>query len=342
MASAAQNIAADRAATMDGNKAAAPDGPTPEGPWAAKTLSPPTDGATAHRSFVWLHGWGQDHNSFNRLTRLLADTGHHQIFDQPGFGATPKLADGAGTADYADALARELDRRGAAGGPRGPHILVGHSFGGRVALQLAQRHPKKVKAVIIIAGAGLPRRRSLRFRLRAMALKMLGRLAALADSLARNAQDTGYRARFQARFGSADYRNAGALRATFVAVVNENLTNVARAVRQPALLLYGSEDSETPPELGARLEGLMPLSRFSELAGFGHLDILDRGAYQVEARIRRFLNDLDPDNRQTRHHGPQTRGGQGSRGSTGSGSNGDNGATAPPDRDPGDREFRTP
>jgi len=238
------------------------------------------------QSFVWLHGWGQDGASMMRLADLFKTEGCHRIYDQPGFGQTDRLPDGAGTEDYADALALELEKIG----PQ-QHIFIGHSFGGRVSVQMAARHPHLVKAIVLIGGAGLKRRRSLAFRLRAATLKLIGRLAGFSDKLF----GTSFREAYAKRFGSADYKNAGPLRQTFVKVVNENLIQEAKAVRCPALLIYGSDDTEAPPEIGRKYEQLMPIARFTEVKGFNHWDILTRGAYQCQALIKSFLKDVRDD-----------------------------------------------
>lgn len=225
---------------------------------------------------VWLHGWGQSGAAMAKLAGLFPGTAH-PIPDLPGFGAEPMLAEGAGTQDYADWLA---DRLGAA-----PAVIVGHSFGGRVAIRLAVRHPDRVRALVLIAGAGLKRRRGPLFRLRAAALRLAGRAARLADRLFGSALHQAFRN----RFGSADYRNAGPLRATFVRTVNEDLAEEARRVGVPVLLLYGADDTETPPEFGRRFAALMPDAELHVLEGFGHLDILGRGAFRCQTLIERFL-----------------------------------------------------
>lgn len=247
-----------------------------EGAWHRLELPQPE---AAPREMVWLHGWGLSGASLERLARLFAAKAQTAVFDQPGFGATPRLFDGAGSADYADALAAQLSPADRS------RILIGHSFGARVALYAAARHPDKVAALVFIAGAGLPKRRGLVWKLRAAALRGLGRLAGLADRLFGGNLKTAY----AARFGSPDYRRAGPLRATFVAVVNEDLSDLARQVTVPVLLIYGSHDSETPPESGRRYDALFPDSELHVLEGFGHLDILDRGAFQCQALIDRFL-----------------------------------------------------
>jgi len=233
-------------------------------------------------SFVWLHGWGYTRAGFQRLAALFQKDGHNNIFDLPGFGETPMLFSGAGTSDYADSLAAQLDKNQR-------HIIIGHSYGGRVAIQLAAKHPKLVKAIILIGGAGVPRRRSIPYKVRAAALKILGKLARISDQLL----GTEYRQAYTTRFGSEDYKNAGELRGTLVSAVTENLGPVAREIKCPALLLYGDGDKEAPPEIGKRYETLIAVSRYVELKGYDHHDILTRGAYQCEALIKSFLKDLD-------------------------------------------------
>ena len=234
-------------------------------------------------STIWLHGWGYDHQGFQRIASLFEGTGTQKLFDLPGFGKSPVLFEGAATKDYAEALAAQLEDDG------GKHILVGHSYGGRVAVQFAAHYPECVKAIILIGGAGLPRRRSFAFKVKALWLKLLGRLARLADRFFK----TDLRDAYVARFGSADYKAAGPLRGTLVSAVNENLSPQAKQVKCPTLLLYGSGDTDTPAEIGRRYEQLIPIARFVELKGYDHHDILTRGAYQCEALIKGFLKDIE-------------------------------------------------
>ncbi len=252
--------------------------------WCCRRLDPP--GGDVARTFVLLHGWGRTGRDMERLGRLLVRDGRILIPDLPGFGGTPMLPEGAGTEDYAAALAERIERRDWP--VVRPLLLVGHSFGARVAIRLAVARPDLVDAMVLIAGAGLKRRRSPLFRLRAGILRTGARCARAIDRLA----GTRLHAAYADRFGSADYRRAGPLRATFVRTIAEDLAAVAPRVRCPVLLLYGADDRETPPEFGRRYAALIPGARFEELAGFGHLDILAAGAFRCEDRIRRFLADL--------------------------------------------------
>ena len=248
--------------------------------WAGTHLAPHTGGPD--QPIIWLHGWGQTHQSLTRLAETLGDIGDHQLLDQPGFGDTLQLSVDAGTADYADALEPQL--------PDEPVVLVGHSFGARVSLRLAHKHPEKVKALILIAGAGLRPKRSIAKRARAVFLKLGSRLAGLSDTVF----GTSMKARYASRYGSADYKNAGALRTTFVKTVNEDLSAIAPTIACPVLLITGSEDTETPPYMAETYARLMPNADCHIIKGYGHLDILTRGVYQCEGLIRAFLNPADP------------------------------------------------
>lgn len=143
-----------------------------------------------------------------------------------------------------------------------------------------------VAKLCIIAGAGLPRRRTTlekaRVGSKVYTYKTLKTLAPLLGIDTDKLRD---------RFGSADYRNAGAMRAVLTRVVNEDLSDVARQVRCPVQLIYGSADTETPPELGERLAKLIPDARLAILDGLDHYTVLGEGRHQVARRLRDFLGE---------------------------------------------------
>jgi pimeloyl-ACP methyl ester carboxylesterase len=139
---------------------------------------------------------------------------------------------------------------------------------------------------VLIASAGLRRQRSfperLRFEARKISFKIAKRFVRQGPELDR----------LRAKFGSSDYRNAGALRPVFVRVVGEDLSAIAAQIACPTLLLYGSTDTETPPEMGERLHRIIRNSDLTILDGFGHLSILTDGRHQLALRIRKFLESV--------------------------------------------------
>ncbi len=230
---------------------------------------------------VWGHGWGQSGAALVPLAETMKAFASSSLIDFPGFGKSPSPPDSWGTAKYADFLAEWMARL-----PAGHLVWIGHSFGGRVGIQIAARHPKLLRGMVLIAAAGLPRRRTLPqtvgLHLRKAAFKTARRFTREGPQLDRLRQ----------RFGSADYRAAGAMRPIFTRVVAEDLSEQAKAVKCPALLIYGTADTETPPEIGERFKALIPDSELVLLAGFNHLSVLSEGRHQVALRIRKFLETV--------------------------------------------------
>ncbi len=229
---------------------------------------------------IWGHGWGQDRTALLPLAQSLSGLCRSFVLDFPGFGQSPKPDSVWGTAEYADAVA-ELIKKDAEGSKI---IWIGHSFGGRVGLQLAARHPELMDGLFLIASHGIPRKRSLYIKVKHFALvytyKILRRLT---EAMGGDVD------KLRSKFGSPDYKNAGAMRDIFVKTVNEDLSAVAAQISCPVQLVYGAQDTETPPEIGERLSRLIPDAQLTVMDGYDHYSILGAGRHQVIKRLRAFV-----------------------------------------------------
>lgn len=232
---------------------------------------------------LWAHGWGQQGSAFKQIVQSFEHNAKHIMIDFPGFGQSPMPPYAWDTADYADAMASFIKAQTSR-----KVIWVGHSFGCRVGLQIAARHPDLIEGLFLIAGAGLPRKRAIHQRLNYMlrvytykGLKKLTPLGLVSEDW------------LKSKFGSADYRNAGEMRDILVKTVNEDLSDVAGDVTCPVQLIYGSEDAQTPPEIGKRLNRLIKHSEFIELAGLDHYSILGSGRHQVSPILKKFIETLN-------------------------------------------------
>lgn len=225
---------------------------------------------------VWTHGWGQSHKAFLSLAESLGGMGQHVLIDFPGFGQSPPPSEAWGTEQYADAMAEFLK-------DKGPVIWIGHSFGCRVGLQMAAKYPEQLKGCFFIAGAGLKRRRPMHKRIyirtRIALFKFLKKMIPFGLS----------EEWLMKQFGSTDYRNAGVMRGVLIKTVNEDLTDIAKTVRCPVTLAYGSDDTETPPETGKRLHQLITNSEYLEFEGLDHYTIIGESRHQVAPHIKKFI-----------------------------------------------------
>lgn len=197
-----------------------------------------TDTGTG-KVIVALHGWGTNKENLAELCAGLSDSFRVIALDLPGFGSSEVPPPTWAVADYAqfvhDFLA-QLDIGTV-------HAFIGHSFGGRICLKGLSTHLLLAQRLILIGSAGVKKSASFRnvlFMLIAKAGKGAARLPFLASHY-KQARQALY-----AKAGSTDYLNAGPLEQVFKNVVSEDLRSAARHVTVPTLLIWGSEDTETP------------------------------------------------------------------------------------------------
>jgi pimeloyl-ACP methyl ester carboxylesterase len=101
------------------------------------------------RPIVLLHGFGADLNSWRPMLAAGPVDAPMLALDLPGHGGSPRR-----TPADVDAIACDVEATLAALDV-GPALLVGHSFGGAVAATVAARGHADVRALVLIAPAGL-------------------------------------------------------------------------------------------------------------------------------------------------------------------------------------------
>lgn len=104
------------------------------------------------RPIVFLHGWALAHHTYRGVLQSLGSAGWRVVAPAlPGFGGTPGLPGAAfSLAGYADWLAEFL----AAVGIDDEAVLIGHSFGGGVAIRTAYDHPDLVRSLALVNSIG--------------------------------------------------------------------------------------------------------------------------------------------------------------------------------------------
>jgi len=215
-----------------------------------------------------LHGWGRRGSDFGAALEGLSALAP----DLPGFGASPAPGEAMGAHGYADIIAGMLD------GFDEPPVLIGHSFGGRVAVCLAGRFPDRVGA-LVLTGVPLLRLRS-------------GRPPSRGYRIVRRLHDAGLISderleRLKKKHGSADYRAAdGVMRDVLVKVVNETYEDELSSISSPVRLLWGAEDREVPVSVAEAAEALLADATLEVIPGVGHMVPL-----QAPEELRRAVDE---------------------------------------------------
>lgn len=247
-----------------------------------------------------LHGFGASRYTWRHLAAPLAR--HHRVIlvDLRGFGRSPKPLDARYTVHDQAALVTRLiveeDLRGL--------TLVGHSFGGAVALATAltlrEQGPDRLAGLILI---GVPAyRQATPGFIRVLQTPLVGPLALWLLP-----------ARFQARrILALAYREGAPIPEDAVTAYAEALAipagrhAVVRTARQlpppdvdeaaaryptldvPTLLLWGRHDRIVPVAVGERLQRALPRAELVVLEGSGHVPQEEEPGRVLEA-IEAFL-----------------------------------------------------
>ena len=221
-----------------------------------------------------LHGWRRDHRDFEAV---LSPPGLDAVaLDLPGFGSAPAPEVPWGTPEYATAVAAMLDEMAAR------VVVLGHSFGGRVALHLAANRPDRVVGLVL---SGVPFYRPAGTRSAPpLRLKVLRALAT---------RGLVGQARLEAmrhRYGSDDYRAAsGVMRDVLVRTLSEDYTWVLGAIGCPVELVWGDDDTAAPLAVAERAARELADARLVVCKGAGHLT-----PFSVPGELRAAIGRLKP------------------------------------------------
>jgi pimeloyl-ACP methyl ester carboxylesterase len=202
---------------------------------------------------VLLHGLGGAAANWVDVAPLLV--GRHRVvaLDLPGHGGSAPPPAGTGMAGFADVVAETLEDLAAA-----PALVVGHSFGGQLAVWLAARRPQLVRGLLLVAPAGIgTRARRARVAVAVSTLLRPGRLVApLGPRLAPRAwfRTAVLRPFFVAdgravseratRGFLAEMRAHADTRAAARAMMVDDVREAFPAVRCPTLVVWGARDPQ--------------------------------------------------------------------------------------------------
>ena len=212
---------------------------------------------------VFLHGWGADLNSFLFVKDYFSE--YTKVFlDFAGFGKTSEPVFSYTVSDYVCDLEKflaqfEIDEL----------VLIGHSFGGRVAIKFASKNQNnfsKIKLCLVDA-AGIKPKLSLFKKWKIYRYKQLKKKAQKSNKINKKLL----------KYGSKDYKMlSGRMKQIFVNVVNEDLSEVAKSIRCKTIIVWGDRDKETKLYMAKRYKKLILGSKLFILKGAGHFSFLEQ------------------------------------------------------------------
>ncbi len=221
-------------------------------------------------TLVFLQGWGTSISIYPKLLEQMAQFVPVVAADFPGFGETAEPDRPWGVGEFADFVIELIRTLGLK-----KVILMGHSHGGRVSIEIASRQglPFTITRMILMDAAGVLPKKTPKQKLRQRKYKICRWILELplCRVLYPDALEN-----LRRSHGSADYLNASPMmRQTLVRCVNTDMTPKMPSVHIPALLLWGEKDTATPLSDGETMERLLPDAALVKVPGAGHFCFVD-------------------------------------------------------------------
>lgn len=212
----------------------------------------------SNENLIFLHGWGQNIAMMQPIAKPFIKRHNVLILDLPGFGESDEPTEVWSIYDYAEMVnffVKELKLKNP--------IIIGHSFGGKIALTYAIKYdPKKV---VLLASPYKKKIKKESLKLKVLkSLKKVPGLNKLENVVKKH-------------MGSTDYRNASEMmRKILVAHVNLDLTSELKNVKCSTLLIWGTNDEHADYEDALELEKSIKDCGLVTYEGCTHYAYLER------------------------------------------------------------------
>lgn len=214
---------------------------------------------------VYLHGWGCDHKSFLFCEDYIKNA-NDLFVDFPPFGKSGTPIDWT-IFSYANMIISLCEHLGLK-----KLNLIGHSFGGRVAILLSVLCKNQVEKLVLVDSAGLKPRRSLAYWYRVWIYKFRKRFGLNVSNM-----------------GSCDYLALDKnMRRIFNNIVTTHLDDFLPCIKAKVLIIFGKDDITTPIYMAKRFKRKIKNSHIVILENAGHFCFVDR-KIEFVCQLKNFI-----------------------------------------------------
>lgn len=228
----------------------------------------------SQESILILHGWGSSLKHWTQVKNSLENQGY-KVFvpDLPGFGESPPPSKPWEIDDYVEWVKRFCEKHSQLNGELiEPFFLIGHSFGGGVAVKFTAKYPKKVSGLVLISPAIVRQK-----KVKQYIYFVLSKIGKLIFSLPILSFLQPMVRKILYRFlGVADYyklyiREELNMKETFKKVIREDLQKFLPQVKSRTLIIWGDKDKVTPLNDAYLINKGIPDSDLKIIPEIGHI-----------------------------------------------------------------------
>lgn len=220
-----------------------------------------TFGEDGGKPFLILHGWGSNYERWAPIAELISKAGFKVIVpDLPGFGKSDVLQTAWNMNNYVNWVEEFVKQINI-----GDFYLMGHSFGGALAVKLAIKHVQEVEKLFLVSAASVRKRTTQKSVLKniAKAVKVFAFLPFYPFI-----RKVFYK--FIIRKSDYPYVD-GFLKETFKNVISEDLSQFTGFIRTPTVIIWGDRDKSTPVDDAYFMNQKIKDSKLVIITGAGHM-----------------------------------------------------------------------
>jgi pimeloyl-ACP methyl ester carboxylesterase len=213
------------------------------------------------KPLILLHGWRGKIESLHNLAMALSKKFKVYNFDLPGFGLSDEPKEVWGVEEFADFLKNFIEEF-----KLSKPILVGHSFGGSIAMKYELKYDK-VKSLILIDSAGI--------RKPSGKVKFLTKISTLGKRLFSTPLLSSFKERARYTFYSLlrekDYYSVSShMRKVMSKVLSEDMSAFFEKIKSDTYIIWGEKDRDTPVEHAKIMHGDIKGSKLEIIKDYAH------------------------------------------------------------------------
>jgi pimeloyl-ACP methyl ester carboxylesterase len=209
---------------------------------------------SARQTLLILHGWGHNQADWQQVAKGVSSDIRVISLDLPAFGSTQPFLDQSGTPTYSHFVRSFIKKLKISS-----LSILGHSFGGQIAVDYAINYPKGLNHLLLLSPACI---RNSKPSLKSQTISAMSRiLAPVVPTIKRIVSQT---------LSSADYAKATPKQKQVLnLILRQDYTQKLHHIQAPTTIIWGTED-HLIPNTSKFLTEKIPNANLVVLYGQGH------------------------------------------------------------------------
>jgi len=237
---------------------------------------------------VFLHGFPLDHTTWQPVARLLKDEARCILPDLRGHGKSPVIGKEATIQLMAEDVTRLMDKLEI---PQA--IIVGHSMGGYVTLQLAHSFPDRISGLGLVATRSEPDEpEKAAARLQSREDVLINGTSTLVESMAARLTDD-QSILPELRKVMEKTHPEGVAMAQFAMIHRKDATDWLSQITLPVVVIAGARDNIIPEETMRRMALLLCSGKYYSSPTASHMIPIEDALLVAHALEETFLNSSE-------------------------------------------------